>query len=152
MLKSTIITAFLCVLSISIFAGNPPAKKKDTPTEGIQFFHGTFKEALAKAKKENKLVMMDCYTTWCGPCKYLKSKVFTDKALGEYMNQKFVCVAIDYENGEGPAVAQQYPVEGYPTLYFLDAKGKVKKSVVGVPNPVASAATVLLKEAKKVAQ
>lgn len=33
--------------------------------QGIEFEHGTFAEALAKAKKENKMVFMDCYTSWC---------------------------------------------------------------------------------------
>jgi len=42
---------------------------KNTNATGIQFFKGTFQQALAKAKKENKMIMMDCYTTWCGPCK-----------------------------------------------------------------------------------
>jgi thioredoxin 1 len=147
MLKSKIFTALLIVLSISVFAGKNPSKKDGT--EGIQFFKGTFKEALAKAKKENKMVMMDCYTTWCGPCKMLKSQVFIDKTLGDYMNAKYVCVAMDYENGEGLAVAQQYPVEGYPTLLFLNASGKVKKSIVGVPQPTSNAAASILSTAKK---
>jgi thiol:disulfide interchange protein len=145
MLNSKIFTALLIALSIGVFAGNKPTKNDGTT--GIQFFKGTFKEALAKAKKENKLVMMDCYTTWCGPCKMLKSQVFVDKTLGDYMNQKYVCIAVDYENGEGPSVAQQYPVEGYPTLFFLDAAGKVKKTMVGVPpNPI----NAVLSLAKKV--
>ena len=67
MLKSNLFAALLIMLSINVFAGNTPVKKDGTI--GIQFFNGTFKEALAKAKKENKMVMMDCYTTWCGPCK-----------------------------------------------------------------------------------
>ena len=40
--------------------------------QGVNFEHITFDEALAKAKAENKLVFMDCYTSWCGPCKYMK--------------------------------------------------------------------------------
>ncbi len=107
---------------------------KSTNSTGIEFFKGSLKDAFAKAKKENKLVMMDCYTTWCGPCKMLKSKVFTDKSLGEVMNKKYVCIAVDYENGEGPTVAKKYPVEAYPTLFFMDANGKVKKKIIGVPN------------------
>lgn len=145
MLKSKIFTILLIALSINVFAGNKPVKNDGLT--GIQFFKGTFKEALAKAKKENKMVMMDCYTTWCGPCKMLKSQVFVDKTLGEYMNEKYVCVAMDYENGEGPTIAQQYPVDGYPTLYFLDASGKVKKTFVGVPN--ANPAGAILSMAKK---
>ena len=147
MLKSNLFTALLITLSISVFAGNTPAKKDGTT--GIQFFNGTFKEALAKAKKENKMVMMDCFTTWCGPCKMLKSQVFTDKALGEYMSQKYICVGMDYENGEGPMIAQKYPVDGYPTLIFMDASGKVKKSMSGVPQPTSSAAGAILSLAKK---
>ncbi len=145
MLKSKVFTVLLIALSISVFAGKNPSKKDGT--EGIQFFTGTFKEALAKAKKENKMVMMDCYTTWCGPCKMLKKQVFVDKSLGDYMNQKYVCIAVDYESGEGSAVAQQYPVIGYPTLLFMDASGKVKKTMAGVPlNPI----DAVLAMAKKV--
>ena len=147
MLKSNLFAALLIMLSINVFAGNTPVKKDGTT--GIQFFNGTFKEALAKAKKENKMVMMDCYTTWCGPCKMLKKQVFVDKALGDYMNEKYVCIAMDYENGEGPAVAQIYPVDGYPTLYFMDSAGKKKNTMVGVPNPVSGAAGAILSLAKK---
>ncbi len=150
MLKSKLLIILFTVLSISAFAGNKPLKKEGAT--GIQFFKGTFKQALAKAKKENKMVMMDCYTTWCGPCKLLKTQVFTDKALGDYMNQKYVCVAMDYENGEGPAVAEKYPVEAYPSLYFMDGNGKVKTVMVGVPNPIPSAANIILSQAKKFAK
>jgi hypothetical protein len=56
---------------------------------------------------------------------------------------------MDYENGEGPAVAQQYPVEGYPTLYFLDAAGKVKKTMVGVPPNAINAVLTMAKKVGK---
>ena len=38
--------------------------------DGVKFEDLTFEQALAKAKVENKLVFMDCYTSWCGPVSY----------------------------------------------------------------------------------
>lgn len=148
MVHKKVLLFLLALVSLQAFAGKNPAKiKKDEGSAtGIQFFHGSFKEALAKAKKENKLVLMDCYTTWCGPCKYLKTKVFTDKALGDYINQKFISIAVDYESAEGLNIAQLYPVEGYPTLYFLNGAGKVKKIMLGVPE---GGAKDILKTAQK---
>lgn len=105
---------------------------QDAP-KGVEFFHGSFRQALAKAKKENKMIMFDAYTTWCGPCKILKSKVFPDSELGNYINSKFISIGVDMEAGEGPALANMYPLEGYPTIFFLDANGKVKKKVLGLP-------------------
>ena len=148
MLKSRFFAIVLTLVTIHTFAeNNPTTKSKTGESTGIQFFSGTFKQALAKAKKEKKLIMVDCYTTWCGPCKYLKTNVFTDKALGDYMNSKFVSVAVDYESAEGEAVARMYPVEGYPTLFFMDSNGKIKKTVLGVPH---GGAKEVLQTAQKV--
>lgn len=124
-------TLFLALLSISFFGF-----AQDAP-QGVDFFQGTFKQALAKAKKENKLVMFDAYTTWCGPCKVLKTKVFPNKELGAYINKHFVSIGVDMEAGEGLQLANQYPVDGYPTIFFLDADGKVKKKVLGLPRGMA---------------
>ena len=60
--------------------------------EGVNFRDITFEEALKQAKSENKLVFMDCYTSWCGPCKNMADKVFPQKAAGDYFNPRFVCV------------------------------------------------------------
>ncbi len=106
---------------------------QDAAKGGVDFFEGSFKAALAKAKKENKLVMFDAYTTWCGPCKVLKTKVFPNKELGEYINKRFVSIGVDMEAGEGIQLANQYPLDGYPTIFFLDGDGKVKKKVLGLP-------------------
>ena len=105
---------------------------QDEPA-GVRFFEGTFRQAMAKAKKENKGIMFDAYTTWCGPCKVLKTNVFPNKELGAYINEHYVSIGVDMEAGEGPALANMYPLEGYPTIFFLDAAGKVKKKVLGLP-------------------
>ena len=61
-------------------------------TKGTQFFKGTFAQALAKAKQENKKLMVDCYTLWCGPCHYMATNVFPNDTLGKFMTEHFVCM------------------------------------------------------------
>lgn len=99
--------------------------------QGITFFEGKLDQALAQAGKENKLVFLDIYAVWCGPCKRLKATTFKDAAVGEYFNKRFVSIAIDGEKGEGPALAQKLQLTAYPTLYILDAKGNVLRKMVG---------------------
>ncbi|WP_163410259.1 thioredoxin family protein [Flavobacterium ajazii] len=93
--------------------------------QGISFEHGTFKEALAKAKAEKKLLFMDCFTTWCGPCKKMAKEIFPQQTVGEYINANFVSVKMDMEKGEGIELTKTYSVSAYPTLLFIDADGKV---------------------------
>lgn len=98
--------------------------KVEENAKGTQFFKGTFAQALAKAKKENKKLMVDCYTLWCGPCRMMSTQVFPDEELGKYMNEKFVCLKLDMEHGEGPERNKTFKVKAYPTFIFFDADGK----------------------------
>jgi len=107
------------------------APKEEPKVAGINFFHGTLKEAKAKAKKENKLIFIDCFTTWCGPCKKMAKTTFVSKEVGDYYNKNFICMKIDMEAGEGTTVASSYAIEAYPTYLFLDHKGDVKHRDLG---------------------
>lgn len=102
-----------------------------TKAQGIEFFHGTFNEALAKAAKEKKMVFMDAYTTWCGPCKWMAANTFTDASVGTYFNTNFINVKMDMENGEGPMLARKYAVAAYPTLLFISPSGEVIHKELG---------------------
>ncbi len=87
-------------------------------------------EALAAAKQENKMVFVDFYTDWCGPCKKMAREVFPQKKVGDYLNAKFVCIKLNAEK-EGKADAQQYKVKAYPTFIVMDAKGEVLVDIKG---------------------
>ena len=103
---------------------------------GIDFLpEKTWKEILAQAKTENKLVFLDAYASWCGPCKYMQSEVFTDVAVGNYFNNNFINVKMDMEKGEGPELAEQFGLGSYPTLYFIDGDGKILHKKVGSMEP-----------------
>ncbi|GAB4488015.1 MAG: hypothetical protein OHK0019_03770 [Saprospiraceae bacterium] len=102
---------------------------------GIRFEQDlTLFNALKKAKTEQKLVFVDAYTTWCGPCKMMAAKVFPDSAVGAYFNAHFINLKMDMEKGEAPGLAQRYGVEFFPTLLFLDGEGQVVHKAVGYHN------------------
>ncbi len=102
--------------------------------EGIKWETGTFQQTLNKAK-ENKqgpnIVFLDCYTTWCGPCKFMAENVFTTKEAGDYFNKKFINAKMDMEKGEGIEIAKKYKVRAYPTFLILDGDGNELGRVVG---------------------
>lgn len=89
------------------------------------FFQQNWKKALKLAKKEKKLIFLDAYTTWCGPCKRMESTTFKNPAVIKLLNEKFIPVHLNMEQGEGIALARQYKIGGYPTFLFVDAVGKV---------------------------
>ncbi|MES2514238.1 MAG: thioredoxin family protein, partial [Bacteroidota bacterium] len=121
MKKSIIIFATFAILSLSVNAQN----------KSIAFEHGTFAEIKAKALKENKLIFIDAYTTWCGPCKQMSKNVFTDAAVAEHYNKNFINAKIDMEKGEGIEIAKQYQVQCYPNLLFVDGNGNLVHRVAG---------------------
>jgi len=98
---------------------------------GIEFAHIKFQEALEKAGNEDKLIFLDAYASWCGPCKYMSAKIFTNPEVGSYFNEKFVNLKIDMEKGEGPSLARRYSVGAYPTLYIINRNGDVVAKQVG---------------------
>ena len=99
--------------------------------EGVQFEHGSWGEALKKAQKEDKIIFLDAYTTWCGPCKWMSANVMTQPEVGKFYNDNFVNVKMDMEKGEGVDLAKKYKVGAYPTLAFINGKGEMVWRVAG---------------------
>lgn len=102
--------------------------------KGIQFFKGTFAQALAKAKSEGKPLFVDFYAVWCGPCKKMEKQIFTQPEVGEYFNKHFIALQLDAEKPENVDVAKTYKVEAFPTLGIFDGEGKALSINVGYMN------------------
>ncbi|HBX45896.1 thioredoxin family protein [Limibacterium fermenti] len=112
---------------------------------GVKFENKPLKEILDIAKARNKLVFVDCYTTWCGPCRKMANEVFPQKMLGDYMNHAFVSVKIDMEKGEGIGLVKQWDINSYPTYLVLDADGNEKFRMLGYFEPQALIDTLNVK-------
>lgn len=102
--------------------------------KGVRFEELSFEKALEKAKAENKRVFVDCYTSWCGPCKRMVSSVFPQKEVGDYMNRHFVNVKYDMEKGEGPALKERYRVAVFPTFLIVNSDGTIHAKFTGYTN------------------
>ena len=79
-------------------------------TENLAFIHEKFGEAVEKARAENKLVFVDAYTTWCGPCKQMDKNTFSDENVAAFFNEKFVNLKLDMERGDGLTIQQRYKI------------------------------------------
>ena len=115
---------------------------------GIHFEHSlSWTDILAKAKAENKYIFMDCFTTWCGPCKYMAENVFPLEEVGNFLNKNFISVKVQLDTTAadkdevknwyqtGHDLAQKYSVKAYPTYLFFDENGQVAHRFVGSSDP-----------------
>lgn len=129
------LVVLLAVASIAACAKS----EQDTGGSGIEFFAGTYAEALRKAAAEEKLVFVDVYTDWCGPCKLMDLNVFTESRVGEYFNEHFVCIKRDQEAEifDGPALTGSNEVVALPTYLFIGADGEHVKKGTGYFEPAA---------------
>lgn len=99
--------------------------------QGVNFEPVTFQEALVKAKAENRWIFLDAYTVWCGPCKQMADKVFTQEKVGEFFNKNFINVKYDMEKGDGPELAKRLGVGAYPTFVMIKPDGSLHQKLVG---------------------
>ena len=107
----TVLAAFITIAAM--------AQGMDFMPEGT-----TLEQASERAKAENKLIFLDCFTQWCGPCKMMSKTIFPTEQVGEYMNPRFVCVKMDMETEYGAALAKKLQVQAYPTFVFFNSYGQ----------------------------
>lgn len=122
-MKKLIISATLLLAGFTLIA-----------QEGIQFTDASWEEVLQQAGDNERLIFLDAYTTWCGPCKMMEKNVFTEKAVGDFFNEKFINVRMDMEKEAGVQLAEKYGVKAYPTLLFINGEGKVIHRASGYHN------------------
>lgn len=137
------------------------AQSTGKPTAGIQWL--SIEEAQARTKKEPRPLMVDVYTSWCGPCKMLDAKTFSDPRLAEFVNKHFYPVKFNAESGgsvtfngqklENPeydaaratgrngthqltyAIANVQGRIAYPTVVYIDSDLNVLAPVQGYLTP-----------------
>lgn len=120
-------------VSSAFISKNEKAIEKAVVADGgIAFESMSLEEAMKEAKKTGKIIFIDAYTEWCGPCKKMAATSFMDSKVANTFNSKFINLKVEMEkSADGPTVAKMYGVRAYPTLLFIDGSGTLKKSVVG---------------------
>jgi len=121
------------VLFIMVFCA---ALTTGAQNRSINFQELTWQQALNKARQSQKLIFMDAYASWCRPCKWMSANIFTNDTVADIFNEQFICVKFDMEKGEGIQLREQFNIKAYPTLLFVDSKGKMVHRSVGAMQQV----------------
>lgn len=112
--------------------------------KGMKFEHELdWKGIQAKAKNENKFIFVDCYTTWCGPCKFMSDNIFPMDEVGAFYNKNYINLKIQLDTTDNDsdevkrwfkdaqAIATKYDVRAYPTYLIFAPSGEIVHRFVG---------------------
>lgn len=121
--------------SVVSFKPIVPVKKvlvmKTASADKIVFLENDWNAAVKKASAQKKWIFVDCYATWCGPCKMLKMQTFNNKKVADFFNEKFINISIDMEKGQGPQLAALWKIQAYPTLIIFDENARPVLGTMG---------------------
>lgn len=119
--------------------------------KGVHFEHAlSWVDVKAKAKAENKYIFMDCFTTWCGPCRYMRTVIFPQGEAGDFFNDKFVNLEVQLDTtakdndqvkswyADAHTIMGQYAINAFPTYLIFAPDGRVLHRIVGGSNSAKS--------------
>ncbi|ALJ01676.1 thioredoxin family protein [Rufibacter tibetensis] len=114
---------------------------------GVKFEQGlSWSQIQEKARKENKYIFLDAYTTWCKPCVLMDKNIFPQQKVGEFFNAYFISVKVQMDNSkkdtgetikwrpDAERIKKGYNVESFPTFLFFDPKGEIVHRIEGASN------------------
>ena len=101
----------------------------------LAYFKGSYQDALNEAFRTKKAIMLDFSAHWCGPCQKLARETFSDVDVAVLANNEYIIFPVDVANFDGMAIAEKYQVEEYPTVLFLDFKGRYVSRMKGFYPP-----------------
>jgi thiol-disulfide isomerase/thioredoxin len=135
---------FLIVAGTILSQNRSLSQTQNSAGTGIQFDSATsWTEVVNKARAENKYIFLDCYTTWCGPCRFMRDSIFTTKEVGDYMNSRFISVAVQMDRTgkdniftsgwykDVDVIKENYSVNTYPTYLIFSPKGDAVHRIIG---------------------
>lgn len=106
--------------------------------QGVHFESGlSWGQVLAKAKAENKFIFVDCYASWCGPCKMMDRDVYPNDTVGEAVNARFVSVRVQMDTAkkdddavkawyaDAHKLMTTYKISAFPSFLFFSPDGKI---------------------------
>jgi len=112
--------------------------------EGIRFENNlSWQEVQAKASAENKYIFMECFATWCGPCKWMADNIFPKNEVGRFFNSNFVCVRVQMDESKGDnehikswysnasEIGKKYAIDEYPSFLFFSPDGSLVHKIIG---------------------
>jgi len=121
-----------------------PILSRAQESTGIKWTNGlSWEQVKIKANLEHKYIFLDCFTTWCGPCKMMERDVYSNDTVGNYFNEHFLSVKVQMDKtqkdneqiqnwyNDADSIGIKYHVEGYPTFIFFSAQGVILNKDIG---------------------
>jgi thioredoxin 1 len=131
-MKKMILAVSFISLIILVYACSRESIKK---INFVSTSDKTMEQMLAEAKLQRKVLFVDVYASWCGPCKWMDENTFKDARVTEKFNKKFLNYKVDGESFEGVNVGIIYRVDSYPTYLFISPDGQVLHRIEGMMSP-----------------
>lgn len=143
--KSHLLTSAIVLLAFhSSFSQSAPVNLSGGEGKGIKWTIADNWEAVkAKALKENKYIFVDCYTTWCGPCKAMDKFVYENDSVGGVFNDKFISIKVQMDitknddeqtkkwYGDAVKLFKLFRISAYPGFVFLSPRGEIVYQEMG---------------------